>query len=105
MHSINFFLTLTSGVNHTSRASITTSTLPSIKLRKYSFFTSRRRHTIYWRDWSSDVCSSDLAGDRVRARVAGGLPRRPVGGAVRVRGGARGGGAGEIGRASCRERA
>src|SRR5258707_9023079 len=21
---------------------------------------SRRRHTIYWRDWSSDVCSSDL---------------------------------------------
>src|SRR3712207_1379137 len=22
---------------------------------------SRRRHTIYWRDWSSDVCSSDLA--------------------------------------------
>src|SRR5476651_2674706 len=25
------------------------------------FFSSRRRHTIYWRDWSSDVCSSDLA--------------------------------------------
>src|SRR5947209_20091667 len=24
------------------------------------FFSSRRRHTIYWRDWSSDVCSSDL---------------------------------------------
>src|SRR5947209_6910823 len=24
------------------------------------FFPSRRRHTIYWRDWSSDVCSSDL---------------------------------------------
>src|SRR5258707_6685690 len=23
-------------------------------------FTSRRRHTRYWRDWSSDVCSSDL---------------------------------------------
>src|SRR3712207_9565051 len=22
---------------------------------------SRRRHTRYWRDWSSDVCSSDLA--------------------------------------------
>src|SRR3712207_9403117 len=29
------------------------------------FFSSRRRHTRYWRDWSSDVCSSDL-------RVAGG---------------------------------
>src|SRR3712207_7682264 len=25
------------------------------------FFSSRRRHTGYWRDWSSDVCSSDLA--------------------------------------------
>src|SRR3712207_5815317 len=23
-------------------------------------FESRRRHTRYWRDWSSDVCSSDL---------------------------------------------
>src|SRR5207249_6893084 len=25
------------------------------------FFSSRRRHTISKRDWSSDVCSSDLA--------------------------------------------
>src|SRR3712207_8443714 len=24
------------------------------------FFSSRRRHTRYWRDWSSDVCPSDL---------------------------------------------
>jgi len=24
------------------------------------FFSSRRRHTRYWRDWNSDVCSSDL---------------------------------------------
>src|SRR3712207_7263342 len=24
------------------------------------FFSSRRRHTRYWPDWSSDVCSSDL---------------------------------------------
>src|SRR3712207_5927169 len=23
-------------------------------------FSSRRRHTTYWRDWSSDVCSSGL---------------------------------------------
>src|SRR3712207_9086655 len=35
----------------------------------FFFFSSRRRHTRYWRDWSSDVCSSDLvvltgAGDR-----------------------------------------
>src|SRR5438445_8453512 len=27
---------------------------------RYFFFSSRRRHTRYWRDWSSDVCSSDL---------------------------------------------
>src|SRR3712207_7850123 len=32
----------------------------------FFFFSSRRRHTRYWRDWSSDVCSSDL----VRARRA-----------------------------------
>src|SRR3712207_8384208 len=28
----------------------------------FFFFSSRRRHTRYWRDWSSDVCSSDLVG-------------------------------------------
>src|SRR5215203_467536 len=28
----------------------------------FFFFSSRRRHTRYWRDWSSDVCSSDLDG-------------------------------------------
>src|SRR3712207_7040507 len=35
-----------------------------IRLRRLSgvFFSSRRRHTRYWRDWSSDVCSSDLVG-------------------------------------------
>src|SRR3712207_5407761 len=30
----------------------------------FFFFSSRRRHTRYWRDWSSDVCSSDLCGRR-----------------------------------------
>src|SRR5438445_6031005 len=35
------------------------------------FFSSRRRHTRYWRDWSSDVCSSDLTVARaVRGRGA-----------------------------------
>src|SRR3712207_74441 len=29
--------------------------------KSFFFFSSRRRHTRYWRDWSSDVCSSDLA--------------------------------------------
>src|SRR5690606_40310761 len=27
------------------------------------FFSSRRRHTSFSRDWSSDVCSSDLCAD------------------------------------------
>src|SRR3712207_8954603 len=31
------------------------------------FFSSRRRHTRYWRDWSSDVCSSDLVTTWARA--------------------------------------
>src|ERR1035437_2222670 len=29
------------------------------------FFSSRRRHTRYWRDWSSDVCSSDLRAEKM----------------------------------------
>src|SRR3712207_722732 len=33
----------------------------------FFFFSSRRRHTRYWRDWSSDVCSSDL--DRPTANI------------------------------------
>src|SRR5207245_5262457 len=37
----------------------------------FFFFSSRRRHTRCYRDWSSDVCSSDLAAahgpDRARA--------------------------------------
>src|SRR5690348_17557245 len=31
------------------------------------FFSSRRRHTRWTGDWSSDVCSSDLAADRPAA--------------------------------------
>src|SRR5690606_22690064 len=30
--------------------------------KSYFFFSSRRRHTRFSRDWSSDVCSSDLLG-------------------------------------------
>src|SRR5215203_291002 len=37
----------------------------------FFFFSSRRRHTRYWRDWSSDVCSSDLVG--LAALLGGGL--------------------------------
>src|SRR3712207_6993847 len=41
------------------------------------FFSSRRRHTRYWRDWSSDVCSSDLElaqGDTWSVEAAGDEP-------------------------------
>src|SRR3712207_1433086 len=34
------------------------------------FFSSRRRHTRYWRDWSSDVCSSDLGEQSLPKRMA-----------------------------------
>src|SRR3712207_2535375 len=34
------------------------------------FVSSRRRHTRYWRDWSSDVCSSDLAQVGLGVKVA-----------------------------------
>src|SRR6266542_4900513 len=30
----------------------------------FFFFSSRRRHTRCYRDWSSDVCSSDLGSER-----------------------------------------
>src|SRR5690606_39695340 len=35
------------------------------------FFSSRRRHTRFSRDWSSDVCSSDLAFKSVGAFAEG----------------------------------
>src|SRR3712207_7367879 len=84
------------------------------------FFSSRRRHTRYWRDWSSDVCSSDLP--RTRSGVCGerpadqvswscqdclsGLEVRGVEPAAEHVGGqlVEVGIGGEIGRASCRER-
>src|SRR5438445_7995895 len=72
------------------------------------FFSSRGRHTIYWRDWSSDVCSSDLP---LRIGRAASVHRLKMGFEFRVeidvaglavfRVGVR---ADEIGRASCRER-
>src|SRR3712207_7025655 len=43
----------------------------------FFFFSSRRRHTRYWRDWSSDVCSSDLG-----AVVAEGAVVAPMQGTI-----------------------
>src|SRR5437867_7670271 len=86
----------------------------------YFFFSSRRRHTRSYGDWSSDVCSSDLsrlgeaivpalpveAGVLVDAGAAGIAAARAIGDVV-VEAPPRaiaGVGAIEIGRASCRER-
>src|SRR5258707_13392879 len=38
-------------------------------LRFFFFFSSRRRHTRYWRDWSSDVCSSDLMSTQIEVAM------------------------------------
>src|SRR5690606_40248564 len=85
------------------------------------FFSSRRRHTRFSRDWSSDVCSSDLgaavavqqarARQPVAARADAAQDRalarplaQPVQTARIYAGRDRVGPADEIGRASCRER-
>src|SRR5207253_10162068 len=43
----------------------------------FFFFSSRRRHTRWPRDWSSDVCSSDLRRARRARHVAARGPLRP----------------------------
>src|SRR5690625_7438651 len=77
------------------------------------FFSSRRRHTRWPRDWSSDVCSSDLTAARMTTNKPPIMASRfsitrsikdGGGGAERTtRVVSRTTGA-EIGRASCRER-
>src|SRR5207253_5719544 len=63
------------------------------------FFSSRRRHTRWPRDWSSDVCSSDLADQQtgvVEVIIHGALDAAGVGLHQHA--------PPQIGRASCRER-
>src|SRR5204862_3364389 len=91
----------------------------------FFFFSSRRRHTRSLRDWSSDVCSSDLAVAQrgalgsVSVPVPGGVAEHRIAPMQRAGCYAPGGRyplpssvlmtavtarvAGEIGRASCRE--
>src|SRR5437870_8937174 len=43
----------------------------------FFFFSSRRRHTRWPRDWSSDVCSSDLKDGHTRVRQPAGQLEHP----------------------------
>src|SRR5207249_7205545 len=75
----------------------------------FFFFSSRRRHTRSKRDWSSDVCYSDLVGvagarNDLLEEVPGDVVRRQAPLAVQRAGEAVLVLQPEIGRASCRER-
>src|SRR5690606_40104305 len=60
----DFYLT----VCHTTSLSISMSDFLTV------FFSSRRRHTRFSRDWSSDVCSSDLSRIPAAHTVRPGVP-------------------------------
>src|SRR2546422_2199750 len=65
--------------------------------RSFFFFSSRRRHTRCSRDWSSDVCSSDLSSAErglCRGDGAAGAVRRTISALLRRGGQVRGGGGG-----------
>src|SRR2546430_16317772 len=66
----------------------------------FFFFSSRRRHTRFDCDWSSDVCSSDLAGEHERPPPV----LHQLGGDRVETIGAAGGERDKIGRAACRGR-
>src|SRR3712207_7360060 len=64
MNHIYYYICLTSAIEHYSisvcQSFIFIATVDLLTCSFFFFFSSRRRHTRYWRDWSSDVCSSDL---------------------------------------------
>src|SRR5437764_14403851 len=66
------------------------------------FFSSRRRHTIYIGDWSSDVCSSDLKGGDTGPGAE--LGKSGKSNIVELVAGLDPDSIMQIGRASCRER-
>src|SRR5690606_40359641 len=51
----------------------------------FFFFSSRRRHTRFSRDWSSDVCSSDLVGGRLDLTLRPSGPGRDYDGTLTIR--------------------
>src|SRR5690606_40558751 len=75
------------------------------------FFSGRRRHTGFSRDWSSDVCSSDLRGAEIQEQIKDPwdrpyIPGSSLKGALRTAIAFVGAAQRQvqIGRASCRER-
>src|SRR5260370_26509008 len=95
------------------------SMVPLARSLIFFFFSSRRRHTRFKCDWSSDVCSSDLDFNRELFEVLGILSKVEVLGTEEVALARLSGkpgaaetldvpepslGTNEIGRASCRER-
>src|SRR2546430_7375009 len=60
LHDLIHFLTLSVASASKNKRPLATSGLCSQKLKNPNFFfSSRRRHTRFDCDWSSDVCSSD----------------------------------------------
>src|SRR5438128_15398 len=57
-------LTAATKINNASHADVTSVTQRS-KVHDESSVTGRFRHTSWYREWSSDVCSSDLTGTSV----------------------------------------
>src|SRR5690625_7977606 len=51
--------------------------------KSFFLFSSRRRHTIWPRDWSSDVCTSDLGWSRSRVIRSPGRMSGSPGGLIR----------------------
>src|SRR5688572_17912197 len=104
--------TVAYAMNYSTLARVKRATLP-YGFRYIFFFSSRRRHTRFDCDWSSDVCSSDLwthHSHSVQLIHAAGMLQlllgnigRAGGGLNALRGHANIQG-GKIGRASCRER-
>src|SRR5207245_4485332 len=52
----------------------------------FFFFSSRRRHTRCYRDWSSDVCSSDLNSEKPNSESFGSAALIAVGNKPRIKG-------------------
>src|SRR5207245_8428939 len=64
---------------HYSSHSLSVQQRATISYFRCFFFSSRRRHTRCYRDWSSDVCSSDLSEEIRRHSIKKSSKRSPRG--------------------------